>query len=275
MMAGNDEKGVAKRSFSNYISMAAIIILLLAALLISSGKTRLVFTAVSIAAFLTLLLREQRRKQALSGFLLLFLMLSVFYNVQNLDRINPMTEVNTQTLYQEEDYVNQYYPDSFLRLLLKEHAVKIPYEIKHADEYLTDERREQGFYARYYKETNYGRFMRAYAKDCSISTDLPDMKETDQLVGQLSAFPCIGRANDMLRYTFLLNEDNVQESAYFWYSWYYYSYMVDERAEGKFFLYVRTEDIKEGDTLVALWDSAQNLYLMTEQYYENEVRGYE
>lgn len=254
-----------------------LLVLLLAALLISSGKTRLVFAVLSLAAFAALFLKDRQRKQVTGIFLILFLALSIFYNIQNLDRINPATEVRAQTIYQAEDYVNQYYPDNFLRLLLKEHEVKIPYGIKNVEDYMTPLWEEKGgefFNAVYYKETNYGRFMRAYAKDCIVDESLPDMEETGALAGLFADFPCIGRASDMLRYTFLLNEDGVQESAYFWYSWYYYSYMVDERAEGSFFLYVRTEDMEEGDSLVALWDRSQNLYLMTERYYENEVKGH-
>lgn len=253
-------------------------ILLFLALLISSGKTRFVFAALSLTAFASLFLKERRKKQMLGVFLVLFLGLSLFYNMQYLDRVNPMTKVRTQTIYQEDDYANQYYPDHFLRLLLKEYTVKTPYEIKNVEEYMTPKWEEQGgefFNAKYYKETNYVRFMCAYAKECLTDADLPGMQETDPLVDLFSDFSFIGKANDMLRYVFLLNEDGVQESAYFWYSWYYYSFFVGEEAEESFNIYIRLENLEEDDTIVALWDSMQNLYLMTESYYENEVKAHE
>lgn len=269
------EERLRKQTLLSWISGLLTVLLLFAALFLSSGKTRLLYALLFVGAFGVRLFGKRYRKQILFAFLFLFFLLNAFYNIRSLDTVNDMMKAGTQTLYQEENYVNQTYLDHFLRLLLREHEVKIPYEIRNVEEYMTPSWKEKGgeyFNHQYYKETNYARFLQAYAKGCTVSTDLPDMKATDELAGFLSEFPCIGKSNDMLRYTFLLNEDDVQESSYFWYSWYYYSYLAQKNLEDSYSVYVRSEDFEEDDTLVALWDSAQNLYLMPEKYYEEEVK---
>ena len=236
----------------------------------------IVFGCCTFVAITSRLFGKRMRKCIAGTLILICFLLGIFYNFRNLEQVNPMTRIKTQTIYQEEHYENLQYPDSFLRTLLREREVKIPYEIKPVEEYMTPTWEKEGgefFNSQYYKETNYGRFLQAYAKTCVVDEELPDMEETDALVSSFADFTCIGKSNDMLRYTFLLNEDGVQESAYFWYSWYYYSYFVDEKAEGKFSIYVRTDDMKEADSYIALWDKKQNLYLMSAEYYESEVKG--
>lgn len=238
----------------------------------------IVFGGLAVAAAASRFFCTKMRRLIAAAIIMICFFLSIFYYIRNIERVNPMTRIKTQTIYQEEHYDNSQYPDSFLRTLLREREVKIPYEIKPVEEYMTPTWEKEGgefFNSQYYKETNYGRFLQAYAKTCVVDEELPDMEETDALVPSFADFTCIGKSNDMLRYTFLLNEDGVQESAYFWYSWYYYSFMVEEEAEGKFFIYVRMDDIKEADSYIALWDKKQNLYLMSAEYYESEVKGNE
>lgn len=249
-------------------------LLLLCALTVSSGRVRLFFAGLSLVAFAAGFLEPKRRNYMAGIFLTLFLGLNIFYNGRNLDRINPLTRVETQTMYQPGHYEDQAYPDNFLRLLAGKHKVKVPYEVQHADVYIEDSTRHQEgnyFNDAYYKETNYARFFRAYAKEFEADSSLLDMKETGGRIRQ-EDFQNLGYSGDMLRYTFLLNEDGVQESAYFWYAWYYYSFMPEEAVEEGFTVYARIEDLEQEDTLVVLWDEAQNLYLMTEEYYENEVK---
>ena len=84
-------------------------------------------------------------------------------------------------------------------------------------------------------------------------------------------FNDLGIANDMLRYTFLLNKEHSKETKYFWYSWYYYSFAREE----SYFphVYVMMDEVVDADELVAIWDEGENLYVMTGDYYENSLKG--
>ena len=84
-------------------------------------------------------------------------------------------------------------------------------------------------------------------------------------------FNDLGIANDMLRYTFLLNKEHSKETKYFWYSWYYYSFAQEE----SYFphVYVKIDEVADADELVAIWDEGENLYVTTRNDYEKSLKG--
>lgn len=250
------------------VAYGFILFLLMRALSISSFKVRVVFGGLTVAAFAISRWKTQWMKYIIVGLCMVFLLLSGIYNVRNLGAVLPMTKNEVQTLYAPENLQEGTYPDSFLRLLVRGKKVTVPYEIKDYGMYSKNRNSEDGekFPARYFKESNYARFFKAYAKETLVDSTLSE----NAIAEYQEDFTWIGYGSDMLRYTFLLNTDGVQQSTYFWYSWYYYSF-YGEASGHDIVIYVNLEDIAESDDLVAIWTKEEDLYLMTRDYYEREI----
>ena len=131
---------------------------------------------------------------------------------------------------------------------------------------VSEEERGSGFVRNYYIECNYTRYFSEYSGKCYIDESLPRVDEVGSSGINMDDFTDLGIANDMLRYTFLLNREHSKETKYFWYSWYYYSFAEEE--DWFPHIYVNFDSCDEKH-LVALWDDKENLYLMGRSYYEN------
>lgn len=206
---------------------------------------------------------------------LIFSVASLIYNNEKLTQIFPVRLFTDQHIYQEEDYASKERPDAYLRELIRYKSVYIPYDVQLYSYYnpIKDENeRGSGFVRRYYTENNYTRYFKEYSKACTTDGTLPSTEEVGAVMDtRRSNFSDLGIANDMLRYSFLLNKEHSKETKYFWYSWYYYSFAREE----SYFphVYVRMDEAKDADELVAFWDDSENLYVMPRNIYENSFKG--
>lgn len=255
------------------ILIVFLFLLLGLALSISSGKVRILFAVLAVL-FLAISLKWPNKLITWCMMAaVLFLVLSVFYNARNLEKVLPMTHGETQSLYQLYDYEQTAYPDSLLRLVIKDKTVEVPYKIQTYDAYNQngdEEQREEKFARNYYTENNYTRYFMEYAGNCVTNESLLKCESVSDNMVQAD-FTDLGIANDMLRYSFLLNHEDMKEASYFWYAWYYYSFADEEQRYPKIYLY--EDGIENARKLVAVWDEDENLYLMPYTYYESKVEN--
>ena len=205
---------------------------------------------------------------------LVFVIASLIYNSGGLTEIFPTRLFTDQHIYQSEDYEKKERPDAYLRELIRYKNVCVPYDVKLYEYYnpIKDENeRGSGFVRRYYTENNYARYFREYSEDCETDISLPLTAAVGKVMDpDKYGFSDLGIANDMLRYTFLLNKEHSKETKYFWYSWYYYSFAKEENMFPH--VYVRLESCEPADELVTFWDEGENLYVMSRSDYENDIR---
>ncbi len=186
-------------------------------------------------------------------------------------------EASNQTMYMPEFMEKGMYPDAFIRALVWDKTVEIPAEFNpyanypsHGHDHTEDVGDGDTFFStEYYYENNYGLFFKKYAKSIEINEDLPSVKETGELIDEEKREDCftfLGYTNDMLRNTFLLNEDREYVNSYFHYTTYYY-YIDKDLADAYFRAYLSPEDLTKTDTLIAIWDEKENLYLMSKEYF--------
>lgn len=248
-----------------------LFVLLFLSLSISSNKVRIVFSILGIGAFVLTKSKKINMKIMIISVMMVFFLLNGIYNYRNMSTILPMEQTTNQTLYQFSNYDNKIYPDSFLRLLLSMKKVVIPYELKPYSEYAgygKDNLEGNPFSNKYYKENNCARYIITFAKEYTVDEKLPKIETINMELYQ-DDFDNFGAVNDMLRYSFLLNQEGIQESSYFWYSWYYYTNAMERNRYGM--VYINMDGITEEDELVAIWDYFENLYIMPRSYYEKEV----
>ena len=249
------------------ITYGVLLYLLMRAIAISSMTVKLIFSGIAVGSFIFMKWKPDWMRYILAGLCVVFVFLSGIYNIRNLDTVLPMTKNETQTVYSQQCMEDGTYPDSFLRLLVRDKKVTIPFKTRDYGEYVRNRNKKDGehFPAKYFKENNYARFFDTYAKETVVDETLSG----NDIAGQKDDFTWIGYGSDMLRYTFLLNTDGVQQSTYFWYSWYYYSF-YGESSGHDIAIYVNMEDVAESDELIAIWTQEEDLYLMTQDYYERK-----
>jgi len=197
-----------------------------------------------------------------------------------LDRDVDQSISSTQTMYADSYPETKEFPDLFLRNLLKGKTVKVAREIKTYDEYGTfghDEDEGNPFDKNYLIDNDYTRWFELYADNVEVDRSLPAGEETEQVFGELKQeFFDIGEANDMLRYSFPLNREKVQQASAFWYSWYYnaFSEKVKKNRDKDMQpnIYVNLDGAEETDTFVAVWTDREDLFLMSEEKY-SELTG--
>lgn len=219
---------------------------------------------LTIAAAVLLRWKKEYKGSVLAGYVIAMILLSVVYNMRVLPSTVPFYYPTNQTFYQTEFLEQGEYPDSFLPLLLKDKTVYTK-----DDRITLDQAVEEGknfVYAYYHNENaiNYMELMEARV--------IPDAALNNAWVdeAQMEAFTDLGYANDMFRYTFLCNDFWEELGNYFTYYWYYFEYLPEIH------IYLNAVGMEETDTFVVLWDGdaeneAENLYIMTQAYYESEV----
>ncbi len=167
------------------------------------------------------------------------------------------------------------FPDLMLRNIVKGKTVKVARRIKTYDEYGTygrDEEDGNPFDKHYLIDNDYTRWFELYAGEVVVDESLPTGDSTEELMSERKTeFSDIGEANDMLRYSFALNREKVQQASAFWYSWYYNAYADKMKKEKdkdtQPNIYVNLIDAGSTDTFVAVWNENQDLYLMSEETY--------
>ncbi len=268
-------KTISREKFIMLIFRLLVLILFLMALFISSAKVCVIFGILAVLLVVLSTCGVCFQKWIPILFAGAFLLLNLYYNQKNLNTVNPMTRITSQTIYQQEQYENQIYPDNFIRLLIRDKRILLPEEVKLYSEYSSYGRdTEEGnpFAESYFVDNNYTRYFKAFSK---ASTFDPALKTIDGIAvtDRERDFVSLGISNDFLRYSFLLNEENIQQASYFWYSWYYYSLAEEEQKYPE--VWVNLKGIAASEALVAVWDKDENLYLMSEEYYREEVVSHE
>ena len=217
---------------------------------------------------------------------------NLIYSLGHISDEQSFYHYSSQAMYHESFYEGGRYPDLFLRALVRDKKVILPRELKTYDMYSTygrDEEHGNPFDKNYLIENDYIRYFKAYASETETDTSLLQMDEVGEafsdkergssseavdqtLQGKLpliEEFTSLGIANDLLRYSFPLNHEEVQQARGFWYYWYYHHFADKEpdRPESYPEVFVLTEGLSEADTLVAVWDENENLYLMPKERY--------
>lgn len=201
--------------------------------------------------------------------------MNLYYNFRNLDSTLDFTEHTKQHIYMDEFQQAGMLPDAYIRELIKDKRVIVPYTVKDYMAYseTAEEDRDSDFKQVYYRENNYVRYFCEYAGECEVNEGLPKIDTVKEMhkEGLINdaAFTDMGIANDMLRYSFLLNKEATRESSYFWYAWFYHTFSSDKGWESR--VYIRKDEVEASRELVALWDRKENLYLMEKDYYDNVI----
>jgi len=219
----------------------------------------------------------KKRKQCMLFFSAIFavamILLNCLFNIRSLPNIYPLYKSSTQTRYMADFMKEQLYPDAFLQLLVKDKNVILHDsgdEYEHMAYPYTDETTGETKYAisydpRYYYGRDYYRYFSQFSEDIIIDDSVP-VKDEVQKLNLAERMTCLGYVNDMQRYVFLLNEDQIEQASYFWYD---YVYRNDS---APMYIYLENDIKFDCSDVVALWDAQNNLYIMSKEYYEKEVK---
>lgn len=256
------------------IVLAAVLV---GALRIASGKAKLIFAVFGIAALAATFLWNKFsaacKRYILLGAGVVFIILNIYYNAVYFQQMLPLRYTTDQHIHQLEDEEYGTMSDAYLRELIRNKEVLIPYEVQPYIVYnpVEDEdERGSEFNARYYFENNFARYFIEYAGNCNVDKTLVGIDDAAETVAAIkSDFTDIGSCNDLLRYTFMLNQEDSKETKYFWYSWYYRVFAEDENHYPH--IYIDKASSTAAKKLVAIWDKDENLYVMGIDKYE-EVR---
>ena len=174
-----------------------------------------------------------------------------------------------QLLYEPDYAIEGIAQDTLIRDIIRDRTVLVPREERPYSEYpYYGHRYKEGnlFSFEYYTENNYLRYFREYAGAVIVDEILPDVYDISRRGGTREGFTNLGQGYDMLRYSFLANHHVEEVNDCFYYT---FQYTVDPyyQHEDMLNINVAAEGLDEADTLVALWDDGENLYLMSESYY--------
>lgn len=259
-----------KISISDILIKALVVAIFLIALYIASGLTRLVMAGFLVIAIISWFMPPKVRRIIIISIVVLFIPLNIYANFRGSADL-PFYHSLDQKLYQAEFFREQLYPDVYIRELIKDKTVVIPYDVKLYKDYignLNEDERYVDFDMQYYRENNYSRYFQEYSRNFEIDDSLPKTKDMTNNPVDEADFIEYGSAADMLRYSFLLNKESEKEMAYFWYSWFYYSFYEEKMWES----HVKIMNGLEGsEKIIALWDMDENLYLMSPEYYGENI----
>lgn len=259
-----------KKDIKNIIVKIIVAAIFIVALCISSGLTRIVMSVLFLVSIATWFMPDRIKKIILIGMIILFIPLSFYANYKGSSDF-PVYHAYNQRLYQNEFFEQKICPDVYIRELIRDKCVVIPYGVKLYKDYignLNEDERYVDFDMHYYRENNYSRYFQEYSKSCEIDKSLPKIEDMTKNPPPAEDFTEYGSAADMLRYSFLLNRESEKEMAYFWYSWFYYSFYNEKKWESHVKI---MNGIEDSDTIIALWDLDENLYLMSPEYYGEKV----
>ncbi|MCR5747804.1 MAG: hypothetical protein K6G03_08855 [Lachnospiraceae bacterium] len=181
-----------------------------------------------------------------------------------------------QLLYHPEFAKEGYAPDALVREIIRGKTVKVPRDVRPYKEYWSYGRmHDEGnpFAQEYFSENNYNKYMSEYAGKLVVDTSLPDLYELEEepVIERISDdFINIGRGHELLRYAFIGDHTDEETTNQFFYSYYYTTdaYYQDEEMIN---IRICPEGLAKADTVIALWDKSENLYLMSEDYYRETI----
>ena len=229
-------------------------------------------------------LKRSDIKKCIIGILgIILIFLNAWYYIHDFaDKVPLYTfSIKNQTMYHPSFFRRGINQDAFMRVFLSDRCVDYAREIRPYSDYgVTDYGEGHGgdFPSAYYSDNNYARYFEEYAGSTKTDTALPCL-EHDAMEPYLDDFTDMGQDNDMLRYSFIVNRENLYVSSYFHYAWVYHT-MAGGNDWGIYFhgkpfltLHIQKDGIDSDDELVALWDPQENLYLMTRRYYDENLAG--
>lgn len=262
----------------NVIPVAFCLLLLISILYFASLKFAAVMLAVLIISCGFIYVCNQKRPSVMKYMIGLFALgvigVNLLYNLRSLAGIYPLYHPDTQARYVEQFMEDGEYADALLQLLVKDKEIRVhdlgdPYE--HPVYTYYEEGDPHVKYAvahdpKYYYGRDYVRFFEEFAGSVSVDETLATKESFDfSVFRDESSMTRIGYSNDMARYTFLINQDEIEQASYFWYDYVY-------RGESETMYIYLENDISADDTsLVALWDTENNLYIMSREHYDREV----
>lgn len=225
---------------------------------------------LTAVAFVLMRWKREYKGQILTGFVIVMILLSLVHNARVTSLVVPFYRPMNQIFYQTEFLEKGEYPDSFLPLLLKDKKVYTK------DDRITLEQAmgegKNWLYSYYHNENAINILKLSGAEvvpDAALNSSF--VEET-----QMEVFEDLGYANDMFRYSFLLNSFWEELGNYFTYYWYYADLMPELHVYLNGEQDTAGESVFDAKELVVLWDGspsqeAENLYIMTKNYYESEV----
>lgn len=262
-----------KEKIISILYRIVLLLLLVAALRLVTGVERYIFLAAGVVLFVFGILGNRLSIRMRISLLVLlsvsFIGVNTYYNHERLSELLPLRDTVNQHIYQEDDRNQGIFCEAYLRELIRNKKVYVPYSVKVLYDYVPiadEDERGAGFKPNYYWDNNYTRYFQEYADSCETDDTLPKRLEVPEFIeGKTDDFQDMGITNDLLRYTFLLNQEHAKETKYFWYSWYYYSFAEEESRYPR--LYMIPEECEASDSLIAIWDRDENIYLMSPERY--------
>ncbi len=183
-----------------------------------------------------------------------------------------------QLLYHPDFTEEGYAPDALIREIVRGKTVLVPRDVKQYSEYGSyGDMHDEGnpFSISYFSENNYTKYFSEYADEISVDRSLPDLYELeikplpDSVSGQ---FTDLGRGHEMMRYAFLGDHTDEEVTNQFFYTYYYTTDDYYQRPDA-LNIYVCTDRIAEDPVLAAVWDTNENLFLMSRAFYDEQLRN--
>ena len=183
-----------------------------------------------------------------------------------------------QLLYNPEFLDEGYAADALIRELVRGREVTVPRELTPYYRYPSyGHMHDTGnpFSEEYFWENNYTKYFSEYASQITVDTSLPDLYTLDDkpLPEDIASdFILLGPGNDMMRYAHMGDHTDEETSNQFYYT-YFYTVNPGHPDGEELQIRICTEQLAEDESLVALWDTGENLYLMSREFYDEKVAG--
>lgn len=218
----------------------------------------IIVTAVVIAA---LMIKKTKKYKwtVLTGYIVAIIALSAFYNNRTMDLILPFYTPTNQMFYQSDFAKEGVYPDSILPHLMKDKIVYMPMVMQwrpFTESFENGECWENGSI----QCMNMENIFSSCGAEVNLTGDFSLINEA-----QKAYFEDLGCFNDALRYSFFYNDLDNKYGNSFYYYWYYGT------TKKPFELFVCPKGLDESDELVVLADTNFNMYIISKDYYEQEV----
>ncbi len=243
---------------------------ILIAALYLSRKVFLIMAVFGVFSYLMVKKRKGNKSFPLLLISAVMIFGNIVYNLFRLDGILPFYQYHTQAMYHETFLEEGIYPDLFFRLLLKNKSVSVRDNLlsmkeieKTKDDYYKS---GKSYFYPYYHGWNTYNFVEAFSKEVVQDDALNGQRVSEEVRNR--DFLDFGAVNDMLRYSFLLSKYEGEMGRYFNHYW-YYNHFIDSEIH----MYVCLKGLEESRDLVVLWeeDSLEHIYVMSKEYYEEEV----